>query len=568
MTALGIPLWTAIQLDRPCTFAALVRGGTILGHLRADMTKRHIYALQQHVENLMQEIERSSSFTEPPTAIPNLINNITTPGLGLPRIMDNRQLSGQTLPNILCAALSNSDDSLDLVFFGATSSFSRLAGRIGGATSLLDEARPFPPSSLLEKVRGSLVIDKAADIPQAEAENLAWLYYRCIELTHPILGQDLIEDTLVQIYGNSSSSENDGDTAAARTRFYLILAISLALLSAQDQRLELVADAYFRKAATLGYSGDQFVHPTLPSLQMLILICVYAWIRPSSTDIWRVLGHASRMCLDMIEVQGSGTMKESADTAVPHRTLYTLETEVAISFGRPSQLPNGQDIPAYAAEPSSTAASDLSTMVYNLARLQSRFHRHVIGNEWAVSGQDNIGGSDLAGALWMATCVQDIKTWLPDWNAQVDAIFARPSPPPRAGDARAPLRLFGELKQAEALLLAKLATDRHGQALVSGEDEIDACRQLLRAADSLRRATAGTSGQMGFLFEITWTRAHAVFTAAVVLLQHAQVGSLLDPETQRLVRAGSDILASREDTTGLAQYVRKMYESSPLSMLG
>ncbi|KAJ5263647.1 fungal-specific transcription factor domain-containing protein [Penicillium angulare] len=48
----------------------------------------------------------------------------------------------------------------------------------------------------------------------------------------------------------------------------------------------------------------------------MLLLCIYVLLCPNVTNIWRLLGHATRMGLDVIEVHGSGKAN-FANTASP-----------------------------------------------------------------------------------------------------------------------------------------------------------------------------------------------------------------------------------------------------------
>ncbi|KAH8881775.1 hypothetical protein GQ53DRAFT_754059 [Thozetella sp. PMI_491] len=341
------------------------------------------------------------------------------------------------------------------------------------------------------------------------------------------------------------------------------MAISSALMSEQDQRLQVVADIYFREALSGAFSGDQFVRPTNKSLQMMLLLCIYTWICPASMDIWRLLGHASRMCLDIIEMHGSDKT-DAANAVVLYRTLYALETQISISFGRPHHLPDGKDVPAYSPDSSLMAAGELSTMVYDLSRLQNRFHKDVIGRDYIAPA--------MVGISWMSGCVHDMKAWLEDWRSRVETLFAS-SPTSQGGtDMELPFKLWGEFQHCEALLLAKVAMDRRSHDIISDEDELGLCKQLLRAAAGLRQ-TPDPEGRFvsararTFTFPLTWTRTHAIFTATVTLLQHMHTRSLHDVEMQVLLRAGLDMLDSANRTgdyatAGLVDCIQKLYKFS------
>ncbi|KAL2825558.1 hypothetical protein BDW59DRAFT_161519 [Aspergillus cavernicola] len=299
-------------------------------------------------------------------------------------------------------------------------------------------------------------------------------------------------------------------------------------------------------------------------------------------DIWRLLGHASRMFLDNTEAHGA-EKTDSAGAGVLYRTLYTLETQMAISFGRPHQLPDGQELPAFSPpEPNSVAAGELSPLRYNLARLQNRFHRDIISNGPVLSAT-NLDDSHV-NAPWMSACISEAKTWLDEWNIQVDAFVDAYSAPAIGGSdfLKDILRHHGRLSQCETLLLAKTATERRGQLFISTEDELEICKLLLQSVINLHQASTSTltnhpshseipspSYPLHFTFPWTWTCTHAVFTATIVLLQHAQPNSSPDAETgvQDQARTSLDMLASLGlntdlDTAELVGCIQNLYETT------
>ncbi|KAH0426245.1 zinc finger transcription factor-containing protein [Colletotrichum camelliae] len=391
--------------------------------LSEETSRKHLHALIQHAERLINETGELSSSES--TNIPP----------GDPVVQNNAQTSlsqSSYLSSILFQNPSGANNSCDTVFFGATSSYVRLANIIQGSVSL-------PAAS-----------DETTSAP------------RSIEITYPILGQELVAQTLDQIYNDSSTVLEHVNLA--RTRLDFMLAISLVLLSPVDQRLQTFADAYFGKAMSRGTSSDLFIHPTNQSLQMTLLLCIYAWVCPSAIDLWRALGHASRMYLDIIEVHGSGKT-EPGDTDMLYRTLYTLETQTAIAFGRPSQLPDVKTLSVYSPDWISTSAGDmdLPSMVYHLARLKGRFHRDMIGSHRTPSGH-NMGMSITADCSWMPSYIHEVRIWIDKWNAQVDALFMGSlAPQDNAGHQQA-FKAYGTFQQCEALLLAKVATENHNQS--------------------------------------------------------------------------------------------------------
>uniref|UniRef100_L2GBB6 Zinc finger transcription factor-containing protein n=1 Tax=Colletotrichum fructicola (strain Nara gc5) TaxID=1213859 RepID=L2GBB6_COLFN len=426
--------------------------------LGEETSRKHLHALIQHAERLINETEELSRSPESGNVPPDD-----------PMVQNNAQTScsqSSSLSSILFQNPSGAKNSCDTVFFGVTSSYVRLANVIQGSVSLpaASDATTSTPqvARLFESLCNSLTVDTTGTMPLSEAQNLTSLYYRSIEITYPILGQELISQTLDQVYNGSSATKEYENLA--QTRLHFMLAISLALLSSVDERLQMFADAYFSKAMSCGTSSDLFIHPTNQSLQTTLLLCIYAWLCPSAIDLWRVLGHASRMYLDIIEVHGSG-QTEPGDTDMLYRTLYSLETQTAIAFGRPSQLPDVKTLSVCSPDWLSTAAGDmdLPSMVYHLARLKSRFHRDMIGKHGTSSGH-SLSLSRTTESSWMSSYIHEIRIWIDRWNTQVDALFIGSFAPHDDADLQQYFRACGTFQQCEALLLAKAAADGHHQS--------------------------------------------------------------------------------------------------------
>lgn len=425
---------------------------------------------------------------------------------------------------------------------------------------------PQDRSKLTETILDSLVINITTNLPNlAATEELVSLYSRSIETLYPIVGQNLIRQTIDDVYCADSGVLND---SASHTRLSLVISIALALLSQEDERFRMASEAYFREAVLKGLSSDFFIRPTNKSLQLVLLMCIYVWICPSIMDIWRLMGHASRMCLDIIEVHGSDKT-DSADTGILYRTLYTLETQLAIGFGRPRHLPDGTEVPASSPDPSLMSGDELSTLVYNLARIQNRFHRDMITKrrDNPEISLDNLVMPDQS---WMGTCVHDIKAWLADWNTRVDSFVYNSQIFHGYGEdeiARS-LKLWGLFQQSHALVIAKQAIDSQSQMIITNDEELSFCRQLIEAAGDLFK---NRDTHPSFIFPFAWTHTHAIFSSALVLLRHIynssnNSGLRIDAEAEQLFQLALNVLSPggytrNKGTVGLVSCLQNVYNS-------
>lgn len=522
---------------------------------------RHLYSLQRKVKELLTAIGGHGSSSEVPGA------ELAQAGV----MMTEKPNNAIVTSNILCAASTNDAETPNLTFFGATSVFARLSSTIGKSIPIPSgiQSNAPPPPVLFNNLCGSLTLNVTAQLSQAEAEDLVWYYHRCIEITHPILGQDLIRQTLDHVYGSDTNGDEDCKKSAT-TRYNLMLAISLALLGENDQRLQVFSNVFFRHALSDGIAQDMFIHPSHQSLQLVMLLCVYAWLCPDVMDVWRILGHASRMCLDITEIHGSDKTGSTV-SGVLFRTLYVIETQVSIALGRPHQLPDGRDAPPYLPDLNSVESSQVPMMVYNIARLQHRFHGSLLRRDWMSPMPEGADNS----TSWMASCIHDLRAWLDTWNGQIDLLTVTSPPAPQsAASLQIPLKLYGIFHHCEALLLAKISTDHSGQLLISGEEELEICKKLLQAADSLRQIQGEPIGLCtpAYSFPLTWSRVHSIFTATTVILQHIYKNPILDSELHGLFRVGFEMLLSLESArnqgaAGLVACLKRMASASPVTLI-
>lgn len=495
----------------------------------------------------MEELKASNSL--------DVISGPAPPDIQSSSITADMSPPSNIVSSLLLGPRNDESTSSDMLFFGTTSAFARLAPEPRSslpAPSELESCR-HKRSKLVETILGSLTLSIAKPVPKKIAEELSSLYYQSIELCHPILGQDLLQSTVNSVYDSHFIGE---DEQICRIRLSLVLAMSLALLSCQDDRLRGAADTYFHEAISSGISVDAFVRPTNTHLQLVLLLCVYAWLRPQALDIWRLIGHASRMCLDMVEVHGSDKT-DSTTTGKLHRTLYTLESRLAIAFGRPRHLPDGSDVSTWSPSSDQAAGGEIPTLVYDLVRLQNRFHKDMIKRETDLFGLIAID-SRISDFTWMSASIYDVKGWLERWNAHVDSYFINSDAVGQEMNSVQLLKLWGRFQQCQSLLLAKMATDRRGQFLISADDELDICKQMIKAGKGLLEQwlTNDLTSNSAILpsFPPTWTFIHDVFNALIIILQqHRCLRSVMDMEVHGLFEDGLEILeaARKSDIYGI-----------------
>lgn len=253
--------------------------------------------------------------------------NESTPSYPPISVRDNSQQTTMAIPiltvcpnSVLCMSGTLFDILDGTIFWGPTSTFARLISQVPllKAMSPIEGKTQNYASAILDSVSISAHIEPRRDI----LNTLVQHYYQSIEICYPILGRDLLHQ-IMDDYCNEPTGRSN--TSSMKVTLELVLAISFALLSNQDQRLKLISNIYYSRALENALSEDMFIHPTILSLQRILLLCIYTWLCPESNNIWRVLGHASRICLDIIEMHDFNRT-ESTLIGTLYRTLYSLET--------------------------------------------------------------------------------------------------------------------------------------------------------------------------------------------------------------------------------------------------
>jgi hypothetical protein len=200
-------------------------------------------------------------------------------------------------------------------------------------------------------------------VPAAElAVSLLQFFSTSINVFYPVLTQDRLQD--IHIYLDQKIADDELDGWHHPTA-YLIFAISLHLMSKEDRHLAALSSEYFKAAISKWQSLKELRR--VPTIRMRLLVCIYVVLNPTAGDIWRLLGFLTRMCISMENSSGSQvTDMEREEESMLYRTTFCLEwwvalvkhdgisilgrylllieilplsSEIAIAFGRPTQLP-------------------------------------------------------------------------------------------------------------------------------------------------------------------------------------------------------------------------------------
>jgi hypothetical protein len=207
------------------------------------------------------------------------------------------------------------------VFFGVTSTVSQLV-ELRCCTTLSEKDFRHSPKLTNDNLKAlqKLTIQRRPTLPpQATTMALLSVFNNSFNVVCHVISMEALQQICANVYGGNEPR----DIFDLQT-LHLVLAVSLQLLSHRDRSLSNTAQAYFQEVASdSGRISSLLQRNSLKSLRVAILLCAYVSLRPSSGDIWRLVGFASRLCLGMINAPRSQSEKETFELL--YQTLLCLD---------------------------------------------------------------------------------------------------------------------------------------------------------------------------------------------------------------------------------------------------
>ncbi|KAG9234312.1 fungal-specific transcription factor domain-containing protein [Amylocarpus encephaloides] len=227
---------------------------------------------------------------------------------------------------------------LDTTVFGASSS----AAALVLAISIRPDAM-YPTCALDDDIAqlGPELADQqfspqSCNLPPYQvASALVKKFSHSVNLFYPTMPERELDELLSTAYDKPQEIRG---TFEEQT-LLIILGIASRLMRWSYHDSLSASNAYFQQ----GMSEDQIMHEKTSTSQVLLLqrsllICIYLLFTPGSGDLWRNLGFSIRLYFDMVHRPSSGGESETELAVMLYRTLYCLECQVAIAYGRPSLL--------------------------------------------------------------------------------------------------------------------------------------------------------------------------------------------------------------------------------------
>ncbi|KAF2798705.1 hypothetical protein K505DRAFT_96146 [Melanomma pulvis-pyrius CBS 109.77] len=498
--------------NRECVFYDAV--------LQRDILRNHVYDLYERFKAITGEtttnFPRHNSGAEPPAG------QSLSHGVFVPCYMAESRKSG---PKSVYEEWDQIFVGLNNWYFGPASAFVWLEH----ALSFNPESVP-PPHNYEEwKTQLSLsLIPHFSDLPlppRSVSTALFALFARSMNVFYPTVSDPYMDTLIINAYSNQESpmATHEEDI------FYLILAIGSKLSMKSDPGLALGPQVYFHKATYHPErSRDGWLHlDQLLLLQRNLLICTYLLLSPAAGDIWRNLGFAIRLYFDLSHRPSTNDDMNEGLMCMLFRTLYTLECQVSIAFGRPSLLVIGDKLRIEMTEPmSGTVEERISCYSYRISLLKMQIHSYMLSN---LSKQP----LQTVAREIVQTYRLELKAWLTDWKEEVVPMIE--SDPAKATNSRLVLDSWADLNyhHAELLLNQLPPTNQTAEALLNCHLLVRSCSALARHQQKslLPRGTAEYEQQRLPIFPLSWTTAHLIFSIGLNLrLWGFQRGATADSE--------------------------------------
>ncbi|UQC89963.1 uncharacterized protein CLUP02_15494 [Colletotrichum lupini] len=377
--------------------------------LKANIPLRRVQLLIGELKDLSKQIpspSRSSSNTHQPSATGN--------PLFLP-LQRGALAPSDATPSI---------PLLSTVFFGPWTSLSCLRDQLQHKASykLLSTVRIAMRNTISTLSFQSLI--SFQPLPECLAAPIFNLFSRSINTFLPIFQPQTINNILTTYYHPNAAPPRPHNTPL----FNLIIALGAQTSSKSTPSLSALAEHHFQNAiSSLPITCTHASRTENVSLlQRTLLICVYTLLQPSAGDVWRHLGFAIRLFLDLSHRPSMEEDEDHGLFCMLTRTLYTLESHVSIAFSRPSLLVIGDDLRRELVEKSGNSLQDeISTSSYQVSLLKMQIHSTILDRELNTSViHETQPLRDIC-----ETYRQGLDSWFARWKEITTSISSSPSTP-------------------------------------------------------------------------------------------------------------------------------------------
>ncbi|KAH8667049.1 hypothetical protein BX600DRAFT_285340 [Xylariales sp. PMI_506] len=493
--------------------------------LLQDVPRRHIHHLMEKIKGVTQQSLISRIGSVPKAGLkPKSGVNIFIPALE-PRKSCMSTTSG-TARNI-----EPSSANWNHSFFGISSHLSCISPVLSPLARLTPMSLSYEPDAI-PSVNINTLTNQVPHCASSTVLHLFATFSRSAHIWYPVMDDASLNNLL-----SSSAIDRLGSALDhAHELIFLILAIGSQLTKRAEHCVSFTSIAYFERATA--HLDTTCEHSSTSSnlylLQRTLLICIYLLLTPSAGDIWRNLGFAVRLYFDLSHRPAeTSDPRDTSQLCMLSRTLYCLECQVSVAFGRPTLLVIGDKLRDEMMQRQlGTTNERISIYFYRISFLKMQIHSLVLSE--ASSQRDSATLKSHLVELW-----HGLRDWHQSWNQE---LLSSPADDSQDwGKAIQYLQAWGDLNyNAGVLLLSKCSTEA-----TDVTDTMSACCLIVSSSNLLVRhqqhslcSVLDTETQRRTpVFPIDWTTSHLIFSAGVRLVASRNQGKYTIPTWERAMRS-------------------------------
>ncbi|VUC24632.1 unnamed protein product [Clonostachys rosea] len=335
-------------------------------------------------------------------------------------------------------------------------------------------------------------------LPISVELSLIQLYCQSANAFFPILDESCLEDIYGSYRGENPGNDFDGD----RSFIYLVVAIACQVRKKKEASFNSWARLYFHEALlNLDTTCDHSSRPrNIQLLQRTLLVCIYLLLSPGSGDVWRHLGFGIRLFFDLSHLPSEDGDKDHGLFCMLTRTLYTLESQVSIAFGRPSLLIIGDNLRKELMERTRTSLEEtISIHFYLISFLKMKIHGSLLTKEAHMGrlAREHLGSKNDSQVYR-----RELDEWLVRWSKTLESIEDE--------QVRCVLTPWAELNYAQGLyMISLLWPTPGGQPTTICDKTSKACLTLARQQQLLANPGAvNADSEATPIFPMNWTTGH------------------------------------------------------------
>ncbi|KAJ3546898.1 hypothetical protein NM208_g1784 [Fusarium decemcellulare] len=329
-----------------------------------------------------------------------------------------------------------------------------------------------------------------ADLPSPSVtQSLIHLFCRSVNTFFPIL-----DETSLKALASRSCNENASNQDEI---FYLALGLACLVAKRTEPMLASWGRSFFEAAISrFDTSCDHSSRSiNVKLLQRTLLVCVYLLLDPEAGDIWRHLGFAIRLFLDLSHRPSEDEDEDHPLFCTLTRTLYCLES-------RPSLLIIGDNLRDELTQRTRNSLEEnISIFFYLISFHKMKVHSALLKQDSDITVQSQLQTDDFS----CETLRQDLDEWFVRWKVLVTSLSE--------DQDKHRLVSWGELNYYQGLFMMSTLWPR---------TTISFCGNITKACTDMSRQQQLfaylNSEETSLIFPMNWTVGHLVAQVGLHLM--------------------------------------------------